>query len=106
MAGQSLGVGVLGGRVKRLIAKNTSVPVVARDIFLPSRGGQSEARIPIYQGESEFQDESHKLGEVVLKNLHVATARTTQHRGDVRAVQRGHPLGARDGPALGPGRGR
>ena len=69
VAGQSLGVGVMGGRVKRLIAKNTSVPVVAREVFLPSRAGQSEARIPIYQGEAEFQDESHKMGEVVLKNL-------------------------------------
>ncbi|MBJ6764595.1 Hsp70 family protein [Myxococcaceae bacterium JPH2] len=72
VASQSLGVGVLGGRVKRLIPKNTGVPVVARDIFFPGTAGQSEARIPVYQGESEFQDENHKLGEVVLKNLHVA----------------------------------
>ncbi|MHA7627522.1 Hsp70 family protein [Corallococcus sp. M7] len=72
VASQSLGVGVMGGRVKRLIPKNTGVPVVARDIFFPGTSGQSEARIPVYQGESEFQDENHKLGEVVLKNLHVA----------------------------------
>ncbi|MFP2912235.1 Hsp70 family protein [Pyxidicoccus sp. 3LFB2] len=77
VASQSLGVGVLGGRVKRLIAKNTGVPVVARDIFFPGTSGQNEARIPVYQGESEFQDENYKLGEVVLKNLHVAA------RGDV-----------------------
>ncbi|WP_164012669.1 Hsp70 family protein [Pyxidicoccus trucidator] len=72
VASQSLGVGVMGGRVKRLIAKNTGVPVVARDIFFPGTSGQNEARIPVYQGESEFQDENYKLGEVVLKNLHVA----------------------------------
>ena len=77
VASQSLGVGVMGGRVKRLIAKNTGVPVVARDIFFPGTSGQQEARIPVYQGESEFQDENHKLGEVVLRNLHVAA------RGDV-----------------------
>jgi molecular chaperone DnaK len=77
VASQSLGVGVLGGRVKRLIAKNTGVPVVARDIFFPGTSGQNEARIPVYQGESDYQDENHKLGEVVLKNLHVAA------RGDV-----------------------
>ncbi|NMO21946.1 Hsp70 family protein [Pyxidicoccus fallax] len=77
VASQSLGVGVMGGRVKRLIAKNTGVPVVARDIFFPGTSGQQEARIPVYQGESEYQDENHKLGEVVLKNLHVAA------RGDV-----------------------
>jgi molecular chaperone DnaK len=78
VAGQSLGVGMLGGRIKRLIAKNTSVPVVAREIFLPSRSGQAEVRIPIYQGEAEFQDESHKLGEVVLKNLQVGHRADTQ----------------------------
>jgi molecular chaperone DnaK len=78
VAGQSLGVGVLGGRVKRLIAKNTQVPVVARDIFLPSRAGQAEVRIPIYQGESEFQDENHKLGEVVLRNLQAGHRAETQ----------------------------
>ncbi len=77
VASQSLGVGVLGGRVKRLIPKNTGVPVVAREIFFPGTSGQQEARIAVYQGESEFQDENHKLGEVVLKNLHVAA------RGDV-----------------------
>ncbi|AEI64163.1 Hsp70 family protein [Corallococcus macrosporus] len=77
VASQSLGVGVMGGRVKRLIPKNTGVPVVARDIFYPGSSGQQEARIPVYQGESEFQDENYKLGEVVLKRLHVGA------RGDV-----------------------
>lgn len=77
VAGNSLGVGVLGGRVKRLIAKNTAVPVVARDIFYPGNAGQQEARIPVYQGESEYQDENRKLGEVVLRNLHVAARSDT-----------------------------
>jgi molecular chaperone DnaK len=78
VAGQSLGVGMLGGRVKRLITKNTTVPVVAKDIFLPSRAGQAEVRIPIYQGESEFQDENHKLGEVVLRNLQAGSRADTR----------------------------
>jgi molecular chaperone DnaK len=78
VAGQSLGVGMLGGRVKRLITKNTSVPVVAKDIFLPSRAGQGEVRIPIYQGEGEFQDDNHKLGEVVLRNLQAGSRADTQ----------------------------
>jgi molecular chaperone DnaK len=78
VAGQSLGVGMLGGRVKRLITKNTSVPVVAKDIFLPSKAGQAEVRIPIYQGEGEFQDENHKLGEVVLRNLQVGSRADTR----------------------------
>jgi molecular chaperone DnaK len=78
VAGQSLGVGMLGGRVKRLIAKNTQVPVVARDVFLPSRAGQAEVRIPIYQGEGEFQDDNHKLGEVVLRNLQMGSRADTR----------------------------
>ncbi len=69
VVGNSLGVGVLGGRVRRLIARNSSVPVVAKDIFHPSRHGQTEARIPIFQGEGEMQDENRKLGELVLRKL-------------------------------------
>ena len=78
VAGQSMGVGVLGGRVKRLIAKNTQVPVVAREIFLPSRAGQSEVRLPIFQGEGGFQDENHRMGEVVLRNLQAGHRADTQ----------------------------
>jgi len=69
VVGNSLGVGVMGGRVKRLIAKNSPVPVSAKDLFYPGSHGQTEARIPIYQGESDLQDENRKLGEVVLRNL-------------------------------------
>jgi molecular chaperone DnaK len=73
VVGSSLGVGVLGGRVRHLIPRNSSVPVVAKELFYPGSHGQTEARIPIYQGESERQDENHKLGEVVLRNLQGAS---------------------------------
>jgi molecular chaperone DnaK len=69
VAAQSLGVGVLGGRVRKLIAKNTTIPVSVREIFLPGQAGQTRARIPIYQGENEEQDANHKLGELVLREL-------------------------------------
>ena len=69
VVGNSLGVGLLGGRVKHLILKNSPVPTMAKDVFLPAGHGQKEARISIYQGESELQDENRKLGEVVLRNL-------------------------------------
>jgi molecular chaperone DnaK len=69
VVGNSLGVGVMGGRVRHLIPKNSAVPVVAKELFYPSSHGQTEARIPIYQGESDHQDENRKLGEVVLRNL-------------------------------------
>ncbi|HEX5750263.1 MAG TPA: Hsp70 family protein [Archangium sp.] len=77
VVGNSLGVGVMGGRVKHLIPRNSSVPVVAKDVFHPGRHGQTEARIPIYQGESEMQDENRKLGEVVLRNLQGASRADT-----------------------------
>ncbi|MFY0572104.1 Hsp70 family protein [Archangium lansingense] len=73
VVGNSLGVGVMGGKVRHLIPRNSSVPVVAKDVFHPGRHGQTEARIPIYQGESELQDENRKLGEVVLRNLQGAS---------------------------------
>lgn len=69
VASHSLGVGILGGKVKRLIAKNATVPVIARQLFVPSSHGQTEVRIPVYQGESETVDGSAKLGELVLKDL-------------------------------------
>ncbi len=66
-----LGVGVLGGKVRHLIARNTTVPVSAKEVFLPGQHKQTQVRIPIYEGQSEFQDENHKLGEVVLRDLNV-----------------------------------
>lgn len=71
VASQSLGVGVMGGHVRRLIGRNTAIPTVARDVFLPSQAGQTEARIRIYQGEGDTVEGCTQLGEVLLKDLHV-----------------------------------
>jgi molecular chaperone DnaK len=69
VAAHALGVGVVGGRVRRLIPKNTTIPTSVREIFYPGSTGQTRARLPIYEGESEFASEAHKLGEVVLEDL-------------------------------------
>jgi molecular chaperone DnaK len=69
VASHSLGVGVFGGHVRRLIQRNTAIPVVAREVFVPSAGGQTAARIPIYQGEGDTAEENSKLGELVLRDL-------------------------------------
>lgn len=71
VATHSLSVGVLGGTVRRLITRNTPVPAVAKDVFLPNRAGQKSARIPVFQGESEWADECTRLGELVLGDLNV-----------------------------------
>ncbi len=77
VATHSLSVGVLGGTVRKLIPRNTPVPSSARELFLPNRAGQTTARIPVFQGESEWADECTKLGEVVLGDL------TVERRSDV-----------------------
>jgi molecular chaperone DnaK len=77
VATHSLSVGVVGGMVRRLIARNTPVPAVAKHIFYPGRAGQTSARLPVYQGESEWADECTKLGELVLGDL------TVERRSDV-----------------------
>jgi molecular chaperone DnaK len=77
VASHTLSVGVLGGSVRRLIPKNAPVPATARESFLPSKTGQKQARISVYQGESDFSDECTKLGEVVLQEL------SGIHRADV-----------------------
>ncbi len=77
VATHSLSVGVLGGTVRKLIQRNSPVPAVAKEIFYPSRAGQKSARLPVYQGESEWADECTKLGALVLNELEV------ENRGDV-----------------------
>jgi len=69
VASHSLGVGVLGGKVRKLVQKNTSIPVSTKETFLPGRVGQTEARIPIFQGEGDKVEECSKLGELSLKAL-------------------------------------
>ena len=69
VASHSLGVGVLGSKIRWLINKNTAIPVLAKETFVPSKHGQSEARIPIYQGEGDAVGEATKLGEIVLRGL-------------------------------------
>ncbi len=76
VASHSLGVAVYGGGVRNVVRKNTAIPVVAREVFLPSAGGQNRARIVIYQGESDQAEENVRLGEVLLSDLRV------KHRAD------------------------
>ncbi len=76
VAAHALGVGVAGGRVRRLIPKNATIPTSVKEVFYPGTSGQTRARIPIYEGESEFASEAHKLGEVVLDELE------RRHRGE------------------------
>lgn len=70
---RSLGVGVVGGAVHGLIPHNTPVPVAVKQVFFPGKAGQTEARIPVYQGGNEHALENVKLGELVLRELSVGS---------------------------------
>jgi molecular chaperone DnaK len=77
VASHSLGVAVYGGGVRSLVTKNTPIPVVAREVFLPASAGQARARIEIFQGDGETRADNAKLGEVLLSDLRA------RHRSDV-----------------------
>jgi molecular chaperone DnaK len=69
VASVSLGVEVLGGKVRTLIPRNSPLPARAREVFLPSGHDQKTARFKVFQGESEYADENVRLGEVVVQEL-------------------------------------
>jgi len=69
VVGSSLGVGIAGGLVQPLIKKNTQLPCAVTDVFHTSRDGQTVARLPIYQGESLYQNDNARLGELKLEGL-------------------------------------
>jgi molecular chaperone DnaK len=69
VASHSIGVKIAGGRMRRLIARNTAIPVVAREVFVPARAEQTQVRIPILQGEGDRAEQNTPLGELVLRDL-------------------------------------
>ena len=75
---QSLGIGVVGGFVERLIEKNTAIPTGETRNFTTSVDNQAEVRIEVFQGESRMSPDNEKLGEFVLEGLRPAP------RGDVK----------------------
>jgi molecular chaperone DnaK len=50
----SLGIETLGGRLTRLIERNTVIPTEKKDIFSTAADNQESVTIEIYQGESEI----------------------------------------------------
>ncbi len=50
----SLGLETLGGRLTRLIERNTSIPTEKKDIFSTASDNQTGVTISVYQGESEI----------------------------------------------------
>jgi len=75
---QSLGVGMVGGFVERVIERNTALPCSEEKAFTTSVDDQTEVKIEVYQGESRMAVDNEKLGEFILHGLRPAA------RGEVK----------------------
>ena len=65
----SLGIATIGGRVERIIERNTSIPTEQTRLFTTSRDGQEIVRIRVYQGESDREVENELIGVLELWGL-------------------------------------
>ncbi len=67
----SLGLETMGGRLTRLIERNTSIPVEKKQIFSTASDNQTAVTISVYQGESELAKSTSNrlLGEFNLEGI-------------------------------------
>jgi molecular chaperone DnaK len=65
----SIGVGLPGGRFKKIIERNTSLPHKKSLSLATSKDDQESLEIVIFQGESEKAQENEYLGTLVIPDL-------------------------------------
>jgi len=65
----SIGVGLPGGRFKKVVERNTSLPHKKTYSIWTSEDGQKTLEIPIFQGEGERAQENEYLGTLVVPDL-------------------------------------
>src|SRR5438309_952104 len=70
----SLGIETLGGRLTRLIERNSSIPTDKKEIFSTAADNQTAVTISVYQGESEIARSAGNrlLGEFNLEGIRPA----------------------------------
>lgn len=68
----SLGIATAGGRVSRLIPKNTTIPTQKKHSFTTVHENQSAVKIIVLQGESEQAADNKLLGEFLLSGIRPA----------------------------------
>ncbi len=70
----TLGIETEGGRLSRLVERNTRIPTEKRQIISTTSDGQTEVVVRVFQGESELaaSPSNRKLGEVRLGGLRPA----------------------------------
>jgi len=71
----SLGIETLGGRLTRLIERNTSIPSEKKQVFSTAADNQTAVTISVYQGESEVAKSvgNRMLGEFNLEGIGAAS---------------------------------
>src|SRR5262249_26002926 len=67
----SLGIETLGGRLTRLIERNTTIPTDRKQVFSTASDNQTAVTISVYQGESEIarSPSNRLLGEFNLEGI-------------------------------------
>ena len=65
----SLGLETVGGLMKVLIPRNTSIPVRQSDVFSTSEANQSSVEIHIWQGERQMASDNKSLGKFRLSGI-------------------------------------
>ena len=65
----SLGLETIGGVMKPLIPRNTTIPVRRSDIFSTSANNQNQVEVHILQGERQMADHNKSLGRFQLRGI-------------------------------------
>ncbi|ORE86054.1 molecular chaperone DnaK [Oceanococcus atlanticus] len=74
----SLGIETLGGRMTKLIEKNTTIPTRKSETFTTADDNQSAVTVKVYQGEREQAAANKMLGEFNLEGIPPAARGTPQ----------------------------
>ncbi|MBO1069840.1 MAG: molecular chaperone DnaK [Dolichospermum sp. DEX189] len=65
----SMGLETIGGVMKKLIPRNTTIPVRRSDIFSTSENNQNSAEINVVQGERDMATDNKSLGRFKLYGI-------------------------------------
>jgi len=65
----SVGLETVGGVMKKLIPRNTTIPVRRSDVFSTSENNQSQVEVHVVQGEREMAADNKSLGRFTLAGI-------------------------------------
>jgi molecular chaperone DnaK len=65
----AIGVGMIGGRFKPIIPRNTALPVKRTNVLHTTRDDQRELELTVFQGESDRAQDNEYLGTLKLTDL-------------------------------------